>query len=74
MLRRQFYYALAVHERRGQLQGIIGSAAAERERLLRAARKGARLHLIASSGPRECTRMHGWGVSEHVRGRRIGMR
>ena len=43
MLRRQFYYALAVHERRGQLVRIVASATAERERLLRAARKGALL-------------------------------
>ena len=41
MLRRQFYYALAVHERGRQLARITHSAATERERLLRAARRGA---------------------------------
>jgi len=41
MLRRQFYFAVAVHERAGQLRGLTAEAAAEKESLLRGARNGA---------------------------------
>ncbi|KAK9832549.1 hypothetical protein WJX81_008317 [Elliptochloris bilobata] len=40
MLRRQFYFAVAVHERAAQLRALTADAAAEKENLLRGARDG----------------------------------
>lgn len=40
MLRRQFYFALAVHERATQIRTVARRAAVEKERLLRSARRG----------------------------------
>ena len=41
MLRRQFYFAVAVHERAAQLNALTAEAAAEKENLLCGARNGA---------------------------------
>jgi len=43
MLRRQFYFALAVHERCQQLRLLTKTVAAERELLLTSARRGEHL-------------------------------
>ena len=40
MLRRQFYFALAVHERAAQIRGVTRRVAAKKESLLRSARRG----------------------------------
>jgi hypothetical protein len=42
MLRRQFYFALAVNERASQVQRVTRRVAAAKEALLRSTRKGAR--------------------------------